>query len=556
MTDRKTLRRALLAAVLMTGILPASLRAAESSAPLPDTNRPDSARVARSEPVVPLPDVEPSVPGPFQADSELADSVMLDQPAIEDVPLQVNADVLKWIEFFTGAGRSTFERWLKRSGRYMELFRTVLQKEGLPPDLVHLVFVESGFNMNARSYAAAVGPWQFLRSTSRLFGLNVNQWVDERKDPEKATVAAARYLKHLYGIFGDWPLALASYNAGEGTVLRAIKSQGTTNYWDLKLPRQTEQYVPQFMAALAITRNPVKYGFTEVEFDDPMRFDEVAFKGAVDLRSIAKLADCSIEDLKDLNPAARTTRLSGASGVTTLRVPEGRSGLIQKRLAEGAKLPAVSLTVRHSVRRGETLGGIAHDYSVSATKLAAVNGLSRKKPLRRGMMLTIPASAQAPTPSVIDPDDPRASTDYVPSRKIGLPVRLDGNSDASDRVNHIVRKGETLEGIAAQYGVSADDIRTWNNLDSGKLRVRQRLRVHSPEDAALANAAADSASIAALKIKVRKHSGSSRGSHIVRAGETLSSIAKRHGTTVHALKRANGLSSSFVRAGQRLRLPA
>ncbi|MCC6349051.1 MAG: LysM peptidoglycan-binding domain-containing protein [Candidatus Eisenbacteria bacterium] len=556
MTDRKTLRRALLAAVLMTGILPASLRAAESSAPLPDTNRPDSASVARSEPVVPLPDVEPSVPGPFQADSELADSVMLDQPAIEDVPLQVNADVLKWIEFFTGAGRSTFERWLKRSGRYMELFRTVLQKEGLPPDLVHLVFVESGFNMNARSYAAAVGPWQFLRSTSRLFGLNVNQWVDERKDPEKATVAAARYLKHLYGIFGDWPLALASYNAGEGTVLRAIKSQGTTNYWDLKLPRQTEQYVPQFMAALAITRNPVKYGFTEVEFDDPMRFDEVAFKGAVDLRSIAKLADCSIEDLKDLNPAARTTRLSGASGVTTLRVPEGRSGLIQKRLAEGAKLPAVSLTVRHSVRRGETLGGIAHDYSVSATKLAAVNGLSRKKPLRRGMMLTIPASAQAPTPSVIDPDDPRASTDYVPSRKIGLPVRLDGNSDASDRVNHIVRKGETLEGIAAQYGVSADDIRTWNNLDSGKLRVRQRLRVHSPEDAALANAAADSASIAALKIKVRKHSGSSRGSHIVRAGETLSSIAKRHGTTVHALKRANGLSSSFVRAGQRLRLPA
>ena len=170
---------------------------------------------------------------------------MINQPAVDDIELQMNADVLRYIAFFTGGGRSTFERWLKRSGRYMELFRSVLQKEGLPPDLVHLVYVESGFNVNARSYAAAVGPWQFMRSTSQLFGLHVNQWVDERKDPEKATVAAARYLKHLYGIFGDWPLALASYNAGEGTVMRAIKYQGTTNYWELRLPKQTEEYVPR-----------------------------------------------------------------------------------------------------------------------------------------------------------------------------------------------------------------------------------------------------------------------------------------------------------------------
>lgn len=568
MTDRKTLRRAFLAAALVAGILPAGLSAAEGAGSAPESAPADSGKSA----VTVMPDgtrppeaenarAESARPESAPAESSLADRTLLDQPAIEDIPLQVNGDVLKWIEFFTGAGRSTFERWLKRSGRYMELFRTVLQKEGMPPDLVHLVFVESGFNVNARSYAAAVGPWQFLRSTSRLFGLNVNQWVDERKDPEKATVAAARYLKHLYSIFGDWPLALASYNAGEGTVLRAIKSQGTTNYWDLRLPKQTEQYVPQFMAALAITRDPVKYGFSEVQFDDPMRFDEVCFKGAVDLRSIAKLADCTVEELKELNPAVRTVRLSGSGGLTTLRVPEGKSEIIQQKLAEGAKLPAVNLTVRHSVRKGETLAGIAREYSVSATKLAAVNGVSRKKPLRRGMMLTIPASLSPPPPAVIESgDDPRASTAYVPPRNIGLPARIAGNSDAADRVNHIVKRGETLESIAEKYGVTAADIRSWNKLKSSTLRPRQRLRVHSPDDAALANAAADSANIANLKVRTAKKRaggvGPSRGTHVVRSGETLSTIARRYGVSVSGLRRANGMSGNRIRAGQRLLLPA
>ena len=561
MTDRKTPRRATLVAVLLAGLLPVSVLAADDPLPAPTTAAPESAKAL---PAIALPAPEAAVaadkPATFISDTALADPALLHQPAIEDVPLQVNADVLKWIEFFTGAGRSTFERWLKRSGRYMELFRTVLQKEGLPPDLVHLVFVESGFNVNARSYAAAVGPWQFLRSTSRLFGLNVNQWVDERKDPEKATVAAARYLKHLYGIFGDWPLALASYNAGEGTVLRAIKSQGTTNYWDLRLPRQTEQYVPQFMAALAITRDPARYGFSDVEIDDPIRFDEVCFKGGVDLRAIAKLADCSITELKELNPAVRTMKLSGSGGVTTLRVPEGKSEIIQQKLADGAKLPAVNLTVRHSVRRGETLSSIAHEYSVSPGKLAAVNGISKQKPLRRGMMLTIPASLHAPTPSVLaSSEDPRASTDYVPARKIGLPAKLQGNSDASDRVNHIVKKGETLASISEQYGVSGDDIRRWNNLKTGTLKPKQRLRVHSPEDAALATAAADSAKIAALKVSVKKRGksyGASSGTHVVRPGETLSTIAKRHGVSIQKLRNVNGLSGSSIRAGQRLKLPA
>jgi membrane-bound lytic murein transglycosylase D len=479
--------------------------------------------------------------------------------------------VTRWMDFFMGAGRSTFERWLKRSGRYMDLFRSVLQREGLPPDLVHLVFVESGFNLNARSVSAAVGPWQFLRSTGKLFGLTVDQWVDERKDPEKATVAAARYLKHLYGIFGDWPLAIASYNAGEGTVLRAIKAQGTTNYWDLKLPRQTEDYVPQFMAALTIARDPARYGFDSVELDDPMAFDEVALKGPVDLRSVARMADCSYEELKTLNPAVLRSAARGSGGITTLRVPPGKGQALMQRLQGGERLPAVDLTLKHKVRKGETLQAIARQYSVSGADLARINGIGRKRPLRRGMLLTVPGSMRAPTPEIIDPaTDPRASTAYVPSRRLGLPASLDGHSTTQGRTAVSVEKGETLASIAARYGVSTQDLVRWNRLKSERVTRGMRLKVRTSEASVADGASTDSSQIAELRVPKarasRKHASASsrrhsspataRLGHTVRAGETLSGIARQHGVSVPALQKANGLGSSQIRAGQRLRLPA
>jgi membrane-bound lytic murein transglycosylase D len=493
-----------------------------------------------------------------------ADERVLNAPATEAMQPQFNSDVYRYIEFFTGNGRSTFERWLKRSGRYMNLFRAILQKEGLPPDLAHLVFVESGFNVHARSYAAAVGPWQFLRSTSRMFGLDVNQWVDERKDPEKSTVAAARYLKHLYGIFGDWPLALASYNAGEGTVLRAIKRQGTTNYWDLDLPRQTEDYVPQFMAVLAISRDPGKYGFDAVALDDPMEFDEVALKGAVDLRSLAKLTECTLEELKLLNPAVVRHAVPGKGGVTTVRLPRGKGEVLTRKLAEGASLPQVDLTVRHKVRRGETLQGIATKYHVSAQRLARANGIGRKHPLRMGATLTIPAAPASATPLLADSDDPRASTAYVPPRDIRLPARISGQSTAEGRSTHLVRKGQTLATIAAEYGCTVADIKRWNRLSTGTVRRGTRLKIRSDaaDSTVVAAASDDSTKIAALKppnYRPKKGSaarGASSGSIVVRRGDTLSALAKRHGVTVTALKRANGITGSQVRAGQKLRLPA
>jgi len=499
---------------------------------------------------------KPPSAAPSAAGNE-PDSQVLNAPAAEGLEPQFNAEVYRYIEYFTGAGRSVFERWLRRSGRYMALFREVLQKEGLPPDLVHLVFVESGFNLHARSSSAAVGPWQFLRSTGRLFGLTVNQWVDERKDPEKSTVAAARYLKHLYTIFNDWPLTLASYNAGEGTILRAIKRQGTTNYWDLRLPRQTEDYVPQFMAVLAISRDPSKYGFDDVELDDPMNFDEIALRGSVDLRAIARLSECSPDELRDLNPAVLRHAAPGSDGLTMLRVPKGKGQVIMTKLQDGVAVPAVDLTVRHRVRRGETLQGIANQYHVDAARLARANGIGRKHPLRRGSVLTVRSSFTGKVALAdLEPGDPRGSTRYVPTRDIRVPrTTLNAASDAEGRVTHVVRRGETLASIAAQYEVSPEDVRRWNHLSISKLRRGTRLKIRTG-DAAIASPkvlTSDSLQIAALPAP---RPASSRRTVVVQRGETLGVIARRHGTTITALKRANRLDGTVIRTGQRLKIPA
>ncbi|MBI1799692.1 MAG: LysM peptidoglycan-binding domain-containing protein [Candidatus Eisenbacteria bacterium] len=490
-----------------------------------------------------------------------ADEKVLSAPAAEEIQPQLNADVYRWIDFFTGAGRSTFERWLKRSGRYMELFRDVLHQEGLPPDLVHLVFVESGFNLNARSVSAAVGPWQLLGGTARMFGLNVNRWVDERKDPEKSSVAAARYLKHLYSVFGDWPLALASYNAGEGTVLRAIQNQGTTNYWDLKLPRQTEDYVPQFMAILAITHDPSKYGFDSVPLDDPMEFDQIALHGAVDLHAIARLAGCSYEELRELNPAVLRGQATAPGGVTTLRVPSGKGAALMQKLGGGAPLPAASITLEHRVKSGETLLGIAAEYGVSARRLALANGIGRRHPLRHGMVLTVPSSLSSPSPRIVDSSDPRASTAYVPPRDIRSLVSISGRSTADGRSKWTVRHGQTLAMIADSNHVSVDDLMSWNHLKGTMLGSGDRLKIRSEDTTSVALSPADSAQVAGLRLPARRHHGhghapgAAHHSVTVRAGDTLSSIANRHGVTVSQLMRVNGLKSERLRAGQRLRIP-
>ncbi|HTM00369.1 MAG TPA: lytic transglycosylase domain-containing protein, partial [Candidatus Omnitrophota bacterium] len=259
-----------------------------------------------------------------------AEAVAKDPHKLNPVVPETNERVEKWMTYYTGRGRDVFQKWLSRSGNYMDLLTQNLRAEGVPEELANLVFVESGFNMHARSVARAVGPWQFIRGTAKLFGLEITPYVDERRDPELATRAAAKYLRRLYEMFdGSWPLALAAYNSGEGTVLRAIKRQKTNDFWSLNLPRETREYVPQFMAAMEIASDPERYGFTVPE-NSPWSVDAITVRGPIDLQLLSKVTEVPLDELERLNPAFVRHRSPADREGTMVRVPHGSGDQVQQ----------------------------------------------------------------------------------------------------------------------------------------------------------------------------------------------------------------------------------
>ena len=347
-------------------------------------------------------------------------------------------------------------------------------------------------------------------------------------------------------------------STGRGRALLILPYSGSFGPW---FPLYLHSLANQHTLDLLLLSDTVPPGLPSNVRHVPMTFDEIALKGTVDLRAIARFAECTYEDMKYLNPAVLKHAAPGRDGITMLRVPRGKGDVILEKLREGASLPAAELSVKHRVRKGETLKGIAGQYHVGATQLAKANGISRTSPLKRGMVLNVPASLRSPAPADIAEDDPRASTAYVPERNIRTPASLNAESDAEGRSTHTVRRGETLAEIATKYGVTVTDIKRWNHLKTSSVRRGTRLKIRVG-DAAIPSPeslAADSVRVANLKPPSPRRSGrgsvATNGSVTVRSGDTLSEIAKRHGTTVSRLKRANGLESSRVRAGQRLKLP-
>lgn len=457
--------------------------------------------------------------------------------AMMKVPLVMNRYVEQNLRFFTTRGRWHMQEWIYRSGRYIPMMRRIFMDDSLPPELAYLSMPESGLNPDAQSWARAVGLWQFIRSTGRLYGLQSNWWYDERRDPVLATQAAASHLKDLYDQYKNWYLAIAAYNCGTRSVDRAIRwSRGDTDFWKIKrfLPRETRNYVPQYIAVTMIAMNPQEYGFSD-SVDVPLpACDTVLIPESVDLRVLAEAAGTDYDSLLALNPALvhGVTPPEYGGGGYPLLVPKGMGTVFA---ADYQKLPASErLTwAFHTVRYGETLWTIARVYGVSLTSLRMANHLSwRRSRIYPGMRLIIPVN----------------SSYYAREGRVGL-RRIAARRRSSSGI-HIVRRGETLSGIAVAYGTTVSNLKRINHLTSSMIKPRMRLLVAAADPP-------DPPSMRSVKPTAVRHSSSTRGSgvyHTIRSGETLGSIASRYSVTVADLKDWNNLAGSRIKAGQRLRV--
>jgi membrane-bound lytic murein transglycosylase D len=391
-----------------------------------------------------------------------------------DLPILLNDTVLSCVDLYRGRLRDWFTTAMTRGGRYLPKIRRIFSEEGIPQDLAYVALVESAFKPSALSRAKARGVWQFIPSTGRLYGLQQDWWVDERSDPEKATRAAARYLKTLYEMFGDWNLALAGYNAGEGVVQRAVNRYRTRDFWQLSktrgLRRETKNYVPLIHAAIVVAKAPEKYGF-QIAPEPPLTFETVAVDGAVDLRVIAECAGAAVDDVQSLNPELR--RLATPANTTfALKLPPGSASKVSDCLAE---LPADKRVHfrTHVVGRGQTLSTIASRYGARTQDVADANGLSLAKRLAVGTELIIPidAKAMAPTSS---PAVRRASQESA-ATYTDLPAETSGRV----RIRYQIKPGDTLGAIAWQYGTTIENLKSWNGLRGARIAAGDTLTIYT-----------------------------------------------------------------------------
>ena len=311
-----------------------------------------------------------------------------------DVPVVVNDKVEFFIKYFQTRGRKYFEKWLARSAMYLPMLKDIFVQNGLPEDLAYLALIESGFNPNAKSRARAVGMWQFMKWTGKKYGLKADLWVDERKDPEKATWAAAKYLKDLYGIFNSWHLAAASYNAGEGRIMRAVKKHKTDDFWIIAkqkktLKRETRDYIPKYIAAMIIAKEPAKYGFTDMEYQPRIAYDKIIIPGATDLRVIANACECPVEDIKELNPELLKWFTPPNYPEYEIKLPKEKAGIFQANFAAIPPQERLNFLV-YMVKKGDTLSLIARKYGTSIDSILYLNKLKSAKHVKVGIEIVIP----------------------------------------------------------------------------------------------------------------------------------------------------------------------
>ncbi|MGQ9696072.1 MAG: transglycosylase SLT domain-containing protein [Thermodesulfobacteriota bacterium] len=307
-------------------------------------------------------------------------------------PSVLHEKVKDFINYFQNKADSFFSKALARSQAYEEMMKKIFREKNLPEELFYLALIESGFNPFAVSRKQAGGIWQFVSKTAKRFGLRVDKWVDERRDPEKSTYAAAEYLKQLYEMFNCWELAAASYNAGEGKILKAIKKTQSQNFWEITqykyLKPETKKYVPMFLAAMLIAKEPEKYGFSNIPHLPPLNYEKIIVPPATSLAWIAKVSETDLAELRALNPSLKLDKTPPQEEFE-IKLPLGKKEVFERNIAARQKLASLG-NQKHRVRYGETLSGIARRYRVNLNKLCELNGLSPKDKIKPGLTLILP----------------------------------------------------------------------------------------------------------------------------------------------------------------------
>ena len=489
-----------------------------------------------------------------------------------DLPLAMTDQVAGYINYFSTRGRGTLERALARSGRYEDMIRRTLSEEGVPQDLIYLAQAESGFHPLAVSRAGARGMWQFMGSRAKGYGLERSWWVDDRQDPEKATRAAAHHLKDLYNEFGDWYLAMAAYNSGPGTVQSAVKRTGYADFWELYrrnvLPKETRNYVPIIVAVTIMAKNPAQYGLDSVVKDKPVPYDTIQIDYPMDLRLAAECVDATTSDLLDLNPSLlrlTTPKFPGNERSFELHLPAGSAAKFQTAVAAIPVDKRVSWRY-HKVQGGETLASLARTYHTTPTAIAEANDLD------------VGSNAGSRGRSY----GASFNEALAPESRLIIPIAPSKQGDTSTYAHSItryhVRKGDTVESVAENFGVSVKMLRGWNHLKGSSLAGRKVLYLHLPITRGAAetqvaskrssgsrhhagtetasarrasNGASNRSSFRSSNQSASRSSGRASAEttsaavhaavkhHKVKQGETLYSIANFYNTTVSALKKDN-----------------
>lgn len=397
-----------------------------------------------------------------------------------DVAIPQNSRVLSYVELFQGRLRDYIQESLTRGAKYLPMIQNVFRAEGLPLDLAFIPIIESGFKTNALSRASAKGPWQFMKPTAADHGLKTDWFIDERSDPEKSTIAAAKYLKMLSKMFdGDWHLVLAAYNGGQGRLQRAMQRAGTEDFWRLSsstkyLPKETREYVPLILAAMIVGRNPAQYGF-EMAAVDPISYEKVPVSRPIDLRRVAEWTGTSVDEIQSLNPELRRWTTPVRYPNYEVKVPSGTAEQFRLKLASTGAEDLNTLRW-HVVKRGESLATIARKRGVSRAELAAANNLSIRSKVRAGQELIIPTQPA----TMLARGTTRTAPPVAASRPVTGTARVPevSRASASNAVKYYrVKRGDTLFAIARLFDTTVAKIKTWNRLHGNAISPGARLLV-------------------------------------------------------------------------------